>query len=354
MEKPTSIHHRGSLCWMKPKTGGSWWFLRPLWHQQHQWLLKPQNPPQGTPTHPVNSWTNLQIRDAQTVLATQARSSPTRVWAEEIEATNPCIDWVNDTMQTLRGNLSTIGLRMPERDTVNQPGTSVAAEPPVDPVNNPIGTQLQMIPKALYAHIPMAMQRTMMVGAFTNFRNLLLDPLVLLRANKHVLSHNPDTSVAKWVETNTVKDIPNFDTWVKAYCTYMAIYLMANPDRALEMVKYEHVIHDASLRYDWRSVLLYDITFHQAQSEEPGCSWGVMDTELYAECFTGRVLPRLPMGDKTRVQKACYPFNQGKCTWKNCCYLHKYSKCGRMGHPAVKCRQGNTGGQPDQQGWICL
>ena len=217
------------------------------------------NPPQGTPTCPVNSWTNLQIWDAQTVLATQARSSPTRVWAEEIEATNTHIDWVNDTMQTLRGNLSTIGLLMPERDTANQLGTSAAAEPPVDPVNNPIGTQLQMIPKALYAHIPMVMQRTMMAGAFTDFRNLLLDPLVLLRASR--LSYNPDTGVAKWVETNMVKDIPNFDTWVKAYYTYMAIYLMANPTRALEMVKYEHIIHDASLRYDWRSILLYDVTF---------------------------------------------------------------------------------------------
>ena len=77
---------------------------------------------------------------------------------------------------------------------------------------------------------------------------------------------------------NTVRDIPNFDTWVKAYHTYLAIYLMYHPEQALDILKYEHLIHDASLRYDCRAVfLLYDVTFCQTIMEDPERSWGEMD-----------------------------------------------------------------------------
>ncbi len=304
------------------------------------------------PTRPQNSWTNLQLHDAQTVLATQAQLSPTQIWAEQIQEANAHLDRVDETMNTLWGGLTTLGMNHPEPELTTSGAERNVAAPLLDPLSSPVGMQLKVIPKALYAHVPQLMRPKIMKGVFTDFHNLLIDPLVPLRANKHVLSKNPDTGAVEWVETNTVKDIPNFDTWVKAYHTYMAIYLMGNLERALEMVKYEHLIHDASMHYEWRAVLLYDITFCQAQGEDPSHSWGITDTELYADCFTGRALPRVPQFDKAKVQKACYIFNQGRCIWRNCCYLHKCSKCGKLGHPVVCYRMPATpiatGGQDNQ------
>ncbi len=101
---------------------------------------------------------------------------------------------------------------MPEKDP--QPSTS--AELQVTPVDQPIGTQLKVIPKALYAHVPVSVHTQVGLNKFVYFRQLLLDPHVPLKPIRQFLGKNPETGAPEWQETNTVQDTPNFDIWVKA------------------------------------------------------------------------------------------------------------------------------------------
>ncbi len=69
-------------------------------------------------------------------------------------------------------------------------------------------------------------------------------------------------------------------------CSY--IYVDANPTRAAEIFKYKSVIHDASLRYNWDAVLLYDFHFHHLMAEDPSRSWASTDPELCTQIFIYR------------------------------------------------------------------
>ncbi len=151
----------------------------------------------------------------------------------------------------------------------------------------------------------------------------------------------------EWVERSSVKDITSFDQWLKAHMVYAAIYIDAHPERAGKLVKYESVIHDCSMRYDWDAVLLYDYHFRQSMAEDPSCSWAETDTELYTSIFTDQGLGK-NRGWGTLRQKSklpCNGLNQGKCPYKNSKFTHKCSKCQKFGHPATQCRGSEPQGQ---------
>ncbi len=107
-----------------------------------------------------------------------------------------------------------------------------------------------------------------------------------LKSMKLQLVRDPDTRKIDWMEPSAAKEITSFDQWLKAHIVYMAMYIDAHPEQALEMVKYESVIHDCSLRYEWDAVLMYDFHFRHGIAEDPSRSWAKTDTELYAQCFT--------------------------------------------------------------------
>ena len=78
----------------------------------------------------------------------------------------------------------------------------------------------------------------------------------------------------EWQETSCSKEIPNFETWAKAFRAYAALYLSYYPDKSVELLKYQGLIKKASLSYKWKAVLTYDFYFRQNLADYPLQPWG--------------------------------------------------------------------------------
>ena len=200
---------------------------------------------------------------------------------------------------------------------------------------------------------PWQYEKKQQKGGFVEYKSLLVDPLLLLKSQKLSLVCDPNTGNFDWVEKSTVHEISSFDQWLKAHTVYAAMMVDAHPEHALELVKYQNVIHDSSLCYEWDAVLLYDFHFCQVMSEN--LSLGVLLIQSYIpkSSLTGV----LPLANK-RSGKPCNQYNQGNCTWRKCRFAHRCSKCQKSGHLATQCQsmdlppaqqQGQGQGPPQRQ-----
>ena len=70
--------------------------------------------------------------------------------------------------------------------------------------------------------------------------------------------------------------ILGFGRWKLAFRIYSNIYNTAHPNRASELIQYNHVIHMASLKYIWDNVYMYNKDFRLHLSKYPNCSWGII------------------------------------------------------------------------------
>ena len=61
--------------------------------------------------------------------------------------------------------------------------------------------------------------------------------------------------------------ITNFSRWEQAFHVFSNIYCRRYPDRASELIQYNHIIQTAALTYTWENVYLYDrdFRFHLAR-----------------------------------------------------------------------------------------
>ena len=102
----------------------------------------------------------------------QAGASPARQRSQDVAQTAVHLDRLNDVMRNVRNNMTTLALNLPE------PVPSTSDQAPIEPVISPIGNRLKNLPKKLYAHIPSANREKIGHCAYTDFRTVLLDPLV--------------------------------------------------------------------------------------------------------------------------------------------------------------------------------
>ena len=55
----------------------------------------------------------------------------------------------------------------------------------------------------------------------------------------------------------------------EAFRIFSDVYTRAFPDRAAELIQYNHVIHSISLSYTWENVYSYDKEFRMHLSKHP-------------------------------------------------------------------------------------
>ena len=292
---------------------------------------------QPTPAHPGNSWTNLEVRDVHEIMSRRVGASPLASHRQEmVWDTCTQLNEIQTLMSRCQTNLS--GLQTEPQPQPCQPGTSEEQQLPVIPEGSPIGIKLTH--HSLYKHVLIPAREKAAKGLFLDYKTLLIDPLLPLRNQKLTLVRDPDSGNVEWVEKSVAKEITSFDQWLKAHMVYAAMYVEANPQCTSEIIKYESLIHNASLRFDWDAILLYDFHFRQGMAEDPLKSWGESDVELYTKVFMDWGLPkRTPWG--TSIKKSsqpCHGFNQGNCKYKKCKFAHKCSKCQNFGHPVTQCR----------------
>ncbi len=174
---------------------------------------------------------------------------------------------------------------------------------------------------------------------------LILDPKCLAHKMGMKLIQNEETNTMELEVVNDSKDCSNWPEWQAAFRVFMAIYLSAHPDRALELLQYEKMIQDIAHHFHWEAMVMYDQQFCHLISEFPILSWGEKNMELYLECFNRYTTlpPKVKKFQKPtegkQVGATCNNYNKGTCAWGRACwYVHRCELCGKYGHPKNHCR----------------
>ena len=77
-----------------------------------------------------------------------------------------------------------------------------------------------------------------------------------------------------WAPVSDSVSINNFSKWEQAFRIFCNIYNQEFPNKATELIQYNHVIHTIALTYTWDNVYSYDKEFRLHMSKHhPNCSW---------------------------------------------------------------------------------
>ena len=141
--------------------------------------------------------------------------------------------------------------------------------------------------------------------------------------------------------------INSFNRWEQAFRVYSDIYLKVHPNKAQEMIQYNHIIFTASLSFHWDNVYRYDKLFRMHMEQNPTRSWGIILQQAWALCLKDKLnvgtqsQENFRMADsRERKPKPCYKFNKGKCTYGTSCkFEHRCLVCSKFGHGSHNCRR---------------
>ena len=130
----------------------------------------------------------------------------------------------------------------------------------------------------------------------------------------------------------------------------MHVYSNKFPERATELIQYNHIIQTVAVSYSWDNVYQYDKEFRRHMERHPSHSWGVILQQAWtmflkdiivhhsnatpSENFSGCHDPA-----KAGVAcKLCIDFNAGHCSYSNKCkFEHKCGFCEKFGHGTFNC-----------------
>ena len=157
-----------------------------------------------------------------------------------------------------------------------------------------------------------------------------------------------------YVKVQDGMSISGFGKWEAAFRIYSNIYTTAHPNRASELIQYNHIIHMASLKYIWDNVYMYDKDFRLHLSKYPNRSWAIILQQSWSLRLQDRLrhsdfAERFQHGKSKHFQggsskafgsnnKTFCKFNRGKCNFgASCKYDHRCSYCNKFGHPSISC-----------------
>ena len=195
------------------------------------------------------------------------------------------------------------------------------------------------------AHVDEGLERRIRNGEYVDFSRLVPRDRVQMQQDNRIELINLDghltcTSAANNNSSNDFS-ISSFARWEQAFRVYSNVYSRQYPQRAAELIQYNHVIHTASLTYAWNNVYAYDIDFRLHMSQHPQRSWSV----ILQQAWNLRLKDRAENDQRKwqgqgRRREICFRYNAGKCTYRSRCkFDHRCGICGKHGHGAHICRR---------------
>ena len=169
------------------------------------------------------------------------------------------------------------------------------------------------------------------------------------------------------------KKITNFNTWLKAFEIYVAIYSRSHPDKTPGLMKYASNMRELNDTYGSAAWGYYDKAFRKWRQYNKSFPWGVLYMEFYAKAMaTGMTNGRntqmqslsnmdqsfLPFRIEQPFQPFRMPFNQkgpklcnwfaykGKCRFDPCKFRHVCPLCNGH-HPVFKCFKNKSTAEHD-------
>ena len=206
------------------------------------------------------------------------------------------------------------------------------------------------------AHLDETMINKIAKGEYVDFGKLLPRDKVLAEDDSR-MEMVMKNGRAYWVPVSISVNIGNFTKWEQAFRVFSNIYCKANPQRAAELIEYNHVIHTVASAYAWDNVYNYDKEFRLHMARNPQRSWAIILQQAWSLRLRDRIMNTNTWansnynggarnsfgGNNNGMQpnkELCRRFNRGRCNFgTNCKYEHKCSYCYKFGHSNFNCRK---------------
>ena len=140
--------------------------------------------------------------------------------------------------------------------------------------------------------------------------------------------------------------ISNFIRWEQAFRVFSNIYTQQYPGHSSELIQYNHIIHTASLTYQWENVYQYNKEFRLHLIHHPECSWGVILQQAWSMYLKDKISANNQGGSPSnphksvKSKKICYEINSGYCSYATRCkFDHHCGVCGKYRHGTYNCRK---------------
>ena len=88
--------------------------------------------------------------------------------------------------------------------------------------------------------------------------------------------------------------VHDLSTWLEAWTVYLDVVLQVAPQRTWELLAYQALIVEANRRFYPEAWIEYDKGFRRQAACNQSKHWGVIDTNLWQLCTTGRARPSCP------------------------------------------------------------
>ena len=200
---------------------------------------------------------------------------------------------------------------------------------------------------AIASHVDNALRRRIILGEYVDLVRLLPKDKVQVEEEQRMEIVNRG-GMSFWVPINdrNSQSISNIAKWEESFHVYSRIYTEGNPSRAIELIQYSHIIHEAALEFPWESVYAYDKEFRVHLSKYPSRNWGIILQQAWTLKMRRNPNPNQSGRDANNGHQhnhgnICWKFNQGCCTYGvGCKFEHKCAICNKWGHGVVNYRCG--------------
>ena len=165
------------------------------------------------------------------------------------------------------------------------------------------------------------------------------------------------------------REVPDLLSWIACFGMYASVVAQKYPHRVRELWAYQTLVVHEARRCGGKGWQVYDSMFRQQAANNPKVNWSVLNSSLYSTSFLamqtqrGRacqhcmetdhasqacalvptIVSKTGQGqgfareyddqrrqprDRTKIRRACFNWNEGKCDLPYCRFKHVCAKCG--------------------------
>ena len=147
--------------------------------------------------------------------------------------------------------------------------------------------------------------------------------------------------------------ISSYAKWEQAFRIFSNVLTSKFPQKATELLQYNHTIHTASMSYHWKNVYTYNKEFRHHIARHPYHAWNIILQQVWTMLLKDHLWhdngPFQKQNYNRKGGEPCCRYNKGKCTFGlSCKYDHRCSvkRCGNFGHGAFQCQMRNEVDHP--------
>ena len=207
------------------------------------------------------------------------------------------------------------------------------------------------------AHVDEQLKKRILDFEYVDFSKLLPHDRVIQEEDKRLTFMNKDgiPYLVPANEPGSSVGIHSYGKWDQAFRVYSDIVTSRFPDKAQELIQYNHSIHTATQTFIWENVYLYDKDFRIHISRNPTRSWSVILQQAWSMRLkdkhgsghsrnSDREHGGVSSGSSGKSKDYCRRYQRGQCNrGLSCHYQHKCAICGKFGHGAHICRRRSKG-----------